>query len=162
MVASKSKTLNMCAQCSPVYGSASTQYHKATDFSFRDLGRRKWQWIVIFEPWLSKIQIFEASNGNILMHINISGYKIKLPLLVSVFEQLELSSLFPYPSCTLLCNPFIIQFDGWGRLCALPAITLTGPGNPTLLCKCHSQLISFKAQQKGLFSQKCHNNLWNT
>lgn len=48
-------------------------------------------------------------------------------------DQLVLASLCP-PLGTLPCNPAVIQFHGWGRLSTLPAVTLTGQGNPTLLC----------------------------
>lgn len=65
--------------------------------------------------------------------IYVRLYRVQLTMQENEFDQLVLASLCP-PLCKLLCNPVVIQCHGWGRLSALPAVALTGQGNPTLLC----------------------------
>lgn len=45
--------------------------------------------------------------------INVSQYNVELTTLENEFNQLVLASLCP-PLGTLLCNPVVIQFHGWG------------------------------------------------
>lgn len=68
-----------------------------------------------------------------IVFINVSQYNVELTTLENEFDQLVLASLCP-PLGTLLCNPVVIQFHGWGGLSTLPAVTLAGQDNPTLRC----------------------------
>lgn len=91
--------------------------------------------------WIKKLSLGRADSTMLVCRwTTFSACPLELVHLVSWSFSLQVPSkckacqFMSSTDCTLLCNPVVIQFHGWGRLSALPVVTLTGQCNPTLLC----------------------------
>lgn len=120
----------------------STAYYEQQ--SIRELTQehiRKVEFLYTVHGWLFMQKLVLVLVPIVVMWVST---KVELTMLETESDQFVLASLCPL-LCTLLCNPVVIQFHGWGRLSALHAVTLTGQGNPTLLCKCYWPLNYMKS-----------------